>query len=89
MGIIKFDILGLKTLGIIDEATRLSGIDPWQIDPMNEDFLNDKKMYDLISDGDTDNVFQLESVSMATLVKQVKPRDLSTVSVCSSHPTSC
>ena len=84
LGIIKFDVLGLRSLSVIDEATRLAGIDPWEIDPMNEDFLTDKATFDLISAGDTDNVFQLESVSMSTLVKQVKPRDLATVSVCSS-----
>lgn len=84
LGIIKFDVLGLRSLSVIDDAVKLSGIDPWEIDPMNEDFLVDKDTYDLISNGDTDNVFQLESVSMSTLVKQVKPRDLATVSVCSS-----
>lgn len=84
LGCIKFDVLGLRTLSVIDEATRLAGIDPWEIDATNETFLNDEAMYETISNGDTDNVFQLESVSMTDLCKQVKPRDLSTVSVVSS-----
>lgn len=84
LGIIKYDILGLRNLSIIDEATRLAGIDPWEIDPTNEEFLNYEPMYDTISNGDTDNIFQLESVSMTDLCKKVKPRDLSTVSIVSS-----
>lgn len=84
LGCIKFDVLGLRTLGVIDEATKLAGIDPREIDATNETFLNDEAMYETISKGDTDNVFQLESVSMTDLCKQVKPKDLSTVSIVSS-----
>ena len=38
LGIIKFDVLGLRSLSVIDDAVKLSGIDPWEIAPMNEDF---------------------------------------------------
>lgn len=81
LGLIKFDVLGVKTLSVIDEATRLAGIDPWEIDPMNKEFLYDKETYEMLGEGDTDNVFQMESLTMSMLNKKIKPKNPFDISV--------
>ncbi len=72
-GLVKFDFLGLKTLTVLDHAEKLvrSEYDP--------DFtigkipLDDPKVFELISAGDTVGVFQLESSGFQNLLKQLKP----------------
>lgn len=80
IGIVKFDLLGLNTLSIIKDTLEIGNIDHWEIDPNNEEFLHDQKMYDLISSGDTGNIFQIESQGMKDLCKRLKPSSLSEVS---------
>lgn len=80
IGLVKFDLLGLGTLGIIKNALLYGNIDHWDIDPNNEVFLNDTKMYDMIATGDTTNVFQIESQGMKDLCKQIKPKSLEEIS---------
>lgn len=80
IGIVKFDLLGLGNLGIIQDTLNIAGIDHWEIDPNNENFLNDKEAYDLISSGDTASVFQLESKGMRNLCQQLKPKCVEDIS---------
>lgn len=73
IGLVKFDFLGLKTLTVIDNAQKLIRRD---IDPKFDiEFVDyhDKNVYDLISDGQTVGVFQLESSGMQDLCKRIKP----------------
>jgi len=71
--LIKFDFLGLKTLTVIDEAMRLikkrynKTIDFKKID------INDPKVYEYISEGNTLGLFQIESSGMQELAKKLKP----------------
>jgi len=73
VGLIKFDILGLETLTIIDDA--IGHIKKFR----NPDFdlekipLDDAKIFDLLSRGDTIGVFQLESDGMQKLLRDLKP----------------
>jgi DNA polymerase-3 subunit alpha len=71
--LIKFDFLGLKTLTVVDEALKLvkqrHGID---IDFKAID-INDPKVYEYISTGDTLGLFQIESAGMQDLAKRLKP----------------
>ncbi|NOZ87371.1 MAG: DNA polymerase III subunit alpha [Deltaproteobacteria bacterium] len=75
VGLVKFDFLGLKTLTVIAEAERLINMSL----PGNEKFsindipLDDKRVYDLISSGDTTGVFQLESSGFKDLMQRLKP----------------
>jgi len=73
LGLLKMDFLGLRNLTIIDNTVKLihkrQGI---SID-INNIPLDDKKVYELLSNGDTDGIFQLESSGMKTLVKDLKP----------------
>ena len=70
--LIKFDFLGLKTLTVVDEALKLvkqrHGID---IDFKAID-INDPKVYEYISTGDTLGLFQIESAGMQDLAKKIK-----------------
>ncbi|MGD0819289.1 MAG: DNA polymerase III subunit alpha [Desulfomonilia bacterium] len=72
VGLIKFDMLGLKTLTVIAktvEMLRSEGID-LDISGLP---LDDKLTYQLIGDGDTSSVFQLESSGMKGMLRQLKP----------------
>lgn len=72
LGYVKFDILGLKTLGVIDNVMKKArlGKKEWQI--MNE--FDDQQTYDLICAGHTVGVFQLEGWGITRLVKRYAPR---------------
>ncbi|MEG1559484.1 MAG: DNA polymerase III subunit alpha [Clostridia bacterium] len=73
LGLLKTDILGLRTLTVIRDAIDLikqSG--KADIDFSCMDF-NDKNIYDMIGVGDTDGVFQLESQGMRAFLTQLKP----------------
>ncbi len=71
--LIKFDFLGLKTLTVVDEALKLvrerHGVD---IDFQAVD-IQDSKVYEYISTGETLGLFQIESAGMQDLAKKLKP----------------
>ena len=72
IGIIKFltfEFLSLKELTLIQKTKQLIKQD---IDLDNLD-LNDKKVYELISSGNTKGIFQIESKSMQNAIKKLKP----------------
>ena len=70
LGLLKMDFLGLRTLTVIQDASRLAGID---IDKIEFD---DKNVYDMIGSGKTDGVFQLESSGMKSFMRELKPHSL-------------
>ncbi len=71
--LIKFDFLGLKTLTVVDEALKLvkerHGI---EIDFKKID-IQDPKVYEYISTGNTLGLFQIESSGMQDLAKRLQP----------------
>jgi len=73
IGLVKFDFLGLKTLTVISNASKLIQRD------LKPDFdieyidYKDQSVYDMISEGSTVGVFQLESSGMQDLCKRIKP----------------
>ncbi len=73
LGLLKMDFLGLRTLTDIDKCLKLieknHGV---KIDFYNMEY-DDKNVYDLISAGNTDAVFQLESGGMKKFMKELKP----------------
>ncbi len=79
LGLLKMDFLGLRTLTVIQDAVKFvkqeSGID---IDIDNIDY-DDKKVYELISSGKTEGIFQLESSGMKNFMKELKPQSLEDV----------
>ena len=74
--IVKLDLLGLASLKIIQDTLNLAGIDYWEIDPTNEEFITDKLAYNLLGRGETDSVFQVESKGMTDLCVRLKPDNL-------------
>lgn len=76
LGLLKMDFLGLKTLTDIDKCLKLvkkiHGVD---IDFYNMEY-NDQNVFDLISSGNTDAIFQLESGGMKAFMKKLKPDNL-------------
>jgi len=71
-GLVKFDLLGLKTLTVIDKTLkRLKNKNiNLEISKINQ---NDNKVFDLLSTGETTGLFQLESSGMREAIKQMKP----------------
>ncbi len=73
IGLLKMDFLGLETLTIIQDALDLIKERTGETIDINKIPLDDKETYELLSRGDTDAVFQLESGGMKKLVKRLKP----------------
>ena len=71
--LIKFDFLGLKTLTVIEEALQLVEKRHGRRINFVEENIEDKKVYDYISTGETLGLFQIESAGMQDLAKKLKP----------------
>ena len=70
------DFLGLRTLTVIQNAVRhIEKNRHIKLDIDKLDF-NDKAVYDMISAGKTEGVFQLESAGMKSFMKELKPNNI-------------
>ena len=69
LGLLKMDFLGLRTLTVIQNAIH-GAFDVHDID------YNDKEVFDMISSGHTEGVFQLESAGMKNFMKELKPHSM-------------
>jgi len=75
-GLVKFDFLGLRTLTIIDWALdTINALPENQDSPIAIDSidLEDPKVYQMLKEGKTTAVFQLESRGMKELIKKLLP----------------
>ncbi len=72
IGLIKFDFLGLTTLSVLDSTKKLLKKRDIYINFDRID-LKDKKTYATLADGNTLGIFQLESVPMREVLRQLKP----------------
>ena len=74
-GLVKFDFLGLKTLTVIQNALDLVNRKfPPEKHIKREDIpLNDPKVWELMAEGDTAGVFQMESSGFTEMVVKLKP----------------
>jgi DNA polymerase-3 subunit alpha len=72
IGLLKIDILGLKTLSVIEDTLNL--IKERKKIEIKEFPLDDKKTYQLLSKGETIGVFQLESEGMRNLLRDIQPQ---------------
>ncbi|SFV90698.1 DNA polymerase III alpha subunit [hydrothermal vent metagenome] len=71
--LIKFDFLGLKTLTVIEEALQLVQKRHGKRINFVEENIEDPKVYEYISTGETLGLFQIESAGMQDLAKKLKP----------------
>jgi len=75
-GLIKMDFLGLRTLTVLQEATRLihkyhgKSLDLWKLKD------GDEKTYELFGKGETTGVFQFESNGMQDYLRKLKPTNI-------------
>lgn len=72
LGLLKMDFLGLRNLTVIDDAVRMiKEIDPsFSLDDIKDD---DKAVYNMMSQGNSEGVFQFESQGMRNVLVQLKP----------------
>lgn len=84
IGLIKFDFLGLKTLTHINQALKIveknRGIHVREKD-IN---INDPKIYELLSRGDTAGVFQFEGEGITDATRKIKPSSFADVTAITS-----
>lgn len=73
LGLLKMDFLALKTLTDVKMTTDYIEKYQGKIIDFNKLGYEDQNVYDLISSGETETVFQLESSGMKTFMKQLKP----------------
>ena len=75
LGLLKMDFLGLRFLSIIQDTER-------QIKKKDPEFsaemvpLDDTATYEMLSEGHSIGIFQLESEGMRSLLSKLRPRDL-------------
>ena len=71
-GLVKFDLLGLKTLTVIDKTLKRLKNKNINLDISKID-QDDEKVFSLLSTGETTGLFQLESAGMREAIKQMRP----------------
>ena len=73
IGLVKFDLLGLATLTLLEKTLEL--IKKYRGEEINlyRIPLDDPETYKLLSSGDTEGIFQLESSGMKRILVELKP----------------
>jgi DNA polymerase-3 subunit alpha len=77
---IKLDLLGLETLDIIRETERLARQNGKQIPTEFNYELENEKVYEMIANGDTYGVFQLDGTAVH-VCKKIKPKNISDIAI--------
>ncbi len=74
LGILKMDFLGLRTLTVISDTEKMikSKNPQFDINSVEEE----KEVFEMLSSGDTDGVFQFESAGMKSVLTQLKPEKI-------------
>lgn len=67
INVVKFDILGLKTMSSIGELRRLTGHNG-----LNEDWIDDVKILEAFGKGDTDGIFQFEKETAKDILRNIE-----------------
>lgn len=73
LGLLKMDFLGLRTLTVIQNAERLIRRSKCVDFDINRIDYDDKNVLEMIGQGRTEGVFQLESTGMKNFMKELKP----------------
>jgi len=74
LGLLKMDFLGLRTLTVIRDTLDLMRDQGIDMKPENIP-MDDPKVYGMISQGDTDGVFQLEGGGMRSFLTNMQPEN--------------
>ena len=75
LGLLKMDFLGLRNLSVIDHAEQMIGrhTPGFRVENMPED---DLKVFEMITSGATEGVFQFESAGMRRVIMQSEPESI-------------
>jgi DNA polymerase-3 subunit alpha len=73
IGLLKMDLLGLRTLTVIRDAIEFVRDNHGIRLDMDRLGLDDEAVYQLLSEGDTIGVFQLESQGLRAILREMKP----------------
>ncbi|MEI8126654.1 MAG: DNA polymerase III subunit alpha [Actinomycetota bacterium] len=73
LGLLKMDFLGLRNLAIIDRAIDLITLRTGVVIDIDHVPLDDAKVFDMLSKGNSIGVFQLEGGPMRALMRKLKP----------------
>lgn len=76
LGLLKIDILGLRNLSIIEQTLQLIKDRHNKTLGINEIPLDEPKTYELLRQGNTVGIFQLEGEGMRHYLKELKPTDM-------------
>lgn len=76
LGLLKMDFLALRTLTVINNALKIIAKTQQQTVNVYDISLDDDQTYEMLSQGDTIGVFQLESDGMRKLIRDLKPDNL-------------
>ncbi len=76
LGLLKMDFLGLRNLTVIENTLKIIKATRNKRIKIADIPLNDDKTFQLLRDGKTTGVFQLESDGMTRYLKQLKPTDM-------------
>ncbi len=80
LGLLKMDFLGLTNLTILDRAVKLLNESQGIHIDLDRLPLDDAATFELLSSGNTNDLFQLESAGMQRYIKELKPSSLSDIS---------
>ena len=80
LGLLKMDFLGLKNLTMLQRTVNLVEESVGDRVDLDKLCLEDKKTYDLLSRGDLEGIFQLESSGMRQIVRDLRPSSLEDIS---------
>lgn len=73
LGLLKMDFLGLRTLTMMEEVVRLVQESAGRTIDHSRLPLDDAATYQLLAQGDTAGIFQLESSGMRSVLRELKP----------------
>jgi DNA polymerase-3 subunit alpha len=76
LGLLKMDLLGLRTLTVIDDACKMIRKNQGVTLDIHHIDLADPKTCKMLCDGDTAAVFQMESDGMTRLMKELAPESM-------------
>lgn len=80
IGIIKFDILGVQTLTMVQEIQNDLGLSDYDININNPEFESDKTPFELLGKALTNGVFQVESAGMKDLLLRLQATNMEDLS---------
>ncbi len=79
IGLLKMDFLGIRNLTILEKGAEFVKATKGKDIDISEIPLDDKKVYEMISSGETTGIFQLESAGMRRLARNLKPSKFSDI----------